>query len=221
MAINLSKITLEKQGDSHKIDLTKGGGNSLKEIIINLNWSQEPQKKGFFSNMFGSSGSVDLDLGCFYQLNDGQKTVIDGLQFSRERGGPKDKLTKQGKYTGKPWIWHTGDDRGASVGSGENILINPVGIQEIRRMIIYCFIYEGAAKWAETNAIVNISVPNNPDVVVEMGKQYNLQKFCAIAELLFDANNSITVKKLVTFHNGHDDCDKTYNWGLDWTTGRK
>ena len=221
MAINLNKITLEKQGDSHKIDLTKGGNVSSREIIINLNWSQEPQKKGFFSNLFGGSDPVDLDLGCFYLLNDGQKTVIDGLQFAQGQGGAKDKSTKQGKFTGKPWIWHTGDDRDGSVGSGENILVNPAGLQDINRIIVYCFIYKGAAKWEETNAVVTIKVTDNTDVVVEMGKQYGSKKFCAIAELIFDAKNSITVKKLITFHDGHGDCDKAYNWGMQWAPGHK
>ena len=75
MAINLNKVTLEKQGDSHKIDLSKGN-KSNKEIIINLNWTQETQKKGFLSGLFGGSQGIDLDLGCFYLLNDGQKSVI-------------------------------------------------------------------------------------------------------------------------------------------------
>ena len=35
MAVSLSKITLEKQGDSHKIDLSKA---SDQQITINLNW---------------------------------------------------------------------------------------------------------------------------------------------------------------------------------------
>jgi tellurite resistance protein TerA len=221
MAINLEKITLEKQGDTHTINLTKGGSISSKEIVINLNWSQEIEKKGFLSGLFGGSKAIDLDLGCFYQLNDGQKTVIDGLQFSQGQGGPKDRLTKQGKYTGIPWIWHSGDDRGTGAGSGENILVNPAGINDIKRIIVYTFIYEGVAKWAETNAVVTIKVPNNPDVVVEMGKQYSSQKFCAIAEILFDANNTFTVKKLVTFHNGHGECDKAYSWGMKWQAGTK
>jgi tellurite resistance protein TerA len=76
------------------------------------------------------------------------------------------------------------------------------------------------AKWAETNAVVTIKVPGNPDVVVEMGKQYSAEKFCAVAEILFD-NNSITVRKLVTFHDGHGGCDKAYNWGMQWRAGSK
>ena len=221
MAINLNKVTLEKKGDSHKIDLTKKGDNFSKEIILNLNWSQDTEKKGFFSKVFGGSSAIDLDLGCFYELQDGQKSVIDGLQFAHDQGGPRDRLTKQGKYTDKPWIWHTGDDKGSGAGSGENILFNPAGLKDLKRVIVYCFIYEGAAKWEETNGVVTIKVPDNPDVVVEMGKQYSSQKFCAIAELLFDSDSSITVKKLVSFHDGHGDCDRAYKWGMKWQAGSK
>jgi tellurite resistance protein TerA len=220
MAINLEKITLDKQGDTHTINLSKGGSISSKEIVINLNWSQGSDKKGFLSSLFGPK-SIDLDLGCFYQLNDGQKTVIDGLQFSQGQGGPKERSTKQGKYTGKPWIWHNGDDRGTSVGSGENIMINPAGLHDIKRIVVYTFIYEGVAKWAETNAVVTIKVPNNPEIVVEMGKQYSTQKFCAIAEIIFGSNSDITIKKLITFHGSHGDCDKAYNWGMTWHAGSK
>ena len=220
MAINLNKITLEKQGDSHKINLSKEGSSASQEIIINLNWTQEAKKKGFFANLFGGSGAIDLDLGCFYALENGQKSVIDGLQFAHGQGGPKDKLTRQGRYTDFPWIWHSGDDR-SGVGTGENILVNPKAINEIKRIVVYCFIYEGVAKWAETNAVVTIKVPGNPDVVVEMGSQSTQKKFCAIAELVFDGDNSITVKKLVSFHDGHADCDKAHRWGMQWTAGNK
>ncbi|MDR1897908.1 MAG: TerD family protein [Prevotellaceae bacterium] len=219
MAINLNKITLEKQGDSHKIDLTKGN-ELLQEIVINLNWTQEPPKKGFWSTLLKGNSAIDLDLGCFYCLNNGQKSVIDGLQFAHGQGGPKDAPTKQGRYTGAPWIWHTGDDR-SGAGNGENILVNPKGLTDLKRIVVYCFIYEGAAKWTETNAVVTVKIPNNPEIAVEMGKQYSTRNFCAIAEILFDKNNSITVKKLVSFHTGHGDCDKAYNWGMKWTAGSK
>ena len=215
MAINLNKITLENQGDSHKIDLTKGGGNSSKEIVINLNWGN-PKQSGW-SKFWNSA--VDLDLGVWYKLQDGAKSCIDGLQFAHNQGGAKNQVTKQGCYTQKPWIWHTGDEPDSSA-DGENILINPQGFSALKRITVYTFIYEGAAKWDETNAVVTVKVPGNPDIVVEMGKQYSSQRFCAIAEILFDSN-SITVKKLVTFHGGHGDCDKTYNWGMQWRAGTK
>ncbi|MDR1372362.1 MAG: stress protein [Dysgonamonadaceae bacterium] len=208
-------IKLEKQGDTHRIDLTKGGDNVSKEIVINLNWTQ---KKGFWASL--TQSSIDLDLGVWYELQDGAKSCIDGLQFAHGQGGNKNQVTLQGCYTQKPWIWHSGDDRSGSADAGENILINPQGISDLKRITIYTFIYEGAAKWAETNAIVTVKVSGNPDIVVEMGKQYTDRKFCAIAEIVFDSN-SMTVKKLVTFHDGHGDCDKAYNWGMNWRAGSK
>ncbi|GHT69469.1 hypothetical protein AGMMS50239_36300 [Bacteroidia bacterium] len=215
MAINLNKITLEKQGDSHKIDLSKGGDNISKEIVINLNWTQ---RAGLWAKL--TSNAVDLDLGVWYELKDSSKSCIDGLQFAHGNGGTKNQVSKQGSYAQKPWIWHSGDDRSGSAGDGENILINPQGLSDLKRIIVYCFIYEGAAKWTETNAVVTVKVPGNPEIVVEMGKQYSSQKFCAIAEIVFDSN-SMTVKKLVTFHNGHGDCDKAYSWNMQWRAGSK
>lgn len=73
-------IVLEKSGDKHRINLEKGGKPITGEIKINLDWS----KGGFFKQMFGSA--IDLDLGCFYELRDGKKMLIDGLQFSHGRG---------------------------------------------------------------------------------------------------------------------------------------
>lgn len=218
MAINLNKITLEKQGDSHKIDLSKKSDGASKEIIINLNWSQEAQSG--WSKFWSGNKAVDLDLGVWYELQNGRKSCIDGLQFANGQGGPKNQVTRQGCYSQAPWIWHSGDDRSGSASDGENILINPQGLGDLKRITVYTFIYEGAAKWAETNAVVTVKVPGNPDIAVEMGKQYSAQKFCAIAEIVFDAS-SMTVKKLVTFHNGHDDCDKEYSWGMQWKAGSK
>ena len=212
-------IKLEKQGDSHKIDLTKKSDTPSKEIIINLNWAQEQQSG--WSKFWSGDKSIDLDLGCWYELRDGNKSCIDGLQFAQGQGGSKNQLTRQGCYTQKPWIWHSGDDRSGTASDGENMLINPHGVADLKRLTIYCFIYEGAAKWAETNAIVSIKVPDNPDIIVEMGKQYSSQNFCVIAEILFGTDNSMTVRKLVTFHNGHGDCDKAYNWGMQWRVGSK
>ena len=208
-------IRLEKSGDTHKINLEKGISAIKEEIVINLDWS----KGGFFKQLFGNA--IDLDLGCFYELRDGTKMVIDGLQFSHGRGGNRNQVTNQGCYTQKPHIWHMGDDRGGGSSSGETILINPVGINNIKRIIVYTFIYEGVAKWSETNAVVKVKVPGKEEIVVEMGKQNSNNKFCAIAELDFGGDNSITVKKLVTFHNGHFDCDRRYGWGFNWSPGTK
>ena len=202
-------IILEKGGDTHRINLEKRTGKTLTgEIVINLDWD----KGGFLKNLFGNA--IDLDLGCFYELRNGQKMLIDGLQFSHGRGGDRHHVTR-------PYIWHQGDDRGGGSSSGETVFVNPIGVNDIKRIIVYTFIYEGVAKWSETNAVVKVKVPGSEDVIVEMGQQVSPKKFCAIAQLDFGGDNSITVKKLVTFHEGHSDCDRTYNWGFNYSPGSK
>ena len=147
--------------------------------------------------------------------------LIDGLQFSHGRGGNRHHQTRQGCYDNAPYIWHQGDDRGGGSSSGETILVNPNGVSQIKRIIVYTFIYEGVAKWSETNAVVTVKVPGCDDVVVEMGQKYSNKKFCAIAQLDFGTDSSITVKKLVTFHNSHSDCDRVYGWGFNYSPGSK
>lgn len=210
-------IELKKGGDSHRIDLTKRTGSNLNgEIIINLDWSKG--KSGFLG-MFKKD--IDLDLGCFYEMIDGSKMLIDGVQFSHGRGGNRDQQTRQGCYTKPPYIWHNGDDRGGNAQSGENISINPEHINDIKRIIVYTFIYDGVARWNETDAVVKVEVPGSETVEVKMGQQNSDKKFCAIAQLDFNGDNSITVKKLVTFHNGHQDCDRSYGWGFNYSPGSK
>ncbi len=207
-------IVLEKSGDKHRINLDKAK-RTTGEIKINLDWS----KGGFLKRMFG--GDIDLDLGCFYETRDGLKALIDGLQFSHGRGGRRDQQTRQGCYTQAPYIWHMGDDRGGAAESGETILVNPQGISQIKRIVVYTFIYDGAAKWADTNAVVKVSVPGYEDVIVKMGQQSSLRKFCAIASIEIGSDNSMTVQKLVTFHDGHSDCDRRYGWGFNYAPGSK
>ena len=213
--ISLSKVVLEKTGDTHKVDLSK----SNEQITINLNWTKN-KNSGLFANLFNKNQDIDLDLGCYYELNNGEASVIDGLQFSHNRGGAKNQRTRQGCYTEAPWIWHCGDDRGADSQSGENILVNPNEVQGIRRIIIYCFIYEGIAKWGESDAVVTVKVPGQPEIVVEMGRQTDPRTFCAIASIEFNGKQ-MSVCKEITFHNGHKECDRYYGWGFNWGTGSK
>lgn len=84
--ISLSKVVLEKTGDTHKVDLSK----SNEQITINLNWTKN-KNSGLFANLFNKNQDIDLDLGCYYELNNGEASVIDGLQFSHNRGGAKIK----------------------------------------------------------------------------------------------------------------------------------
>jgi len=206
-----SKVTLKSKGDTFALKQKVSGG----EILINLNWNQKPQqteKKGFLSKMLSSGGeAIDLDLGCFYEMANGDKACIQPLN---------EGFLKQGAFNDPPFVYHMGDDRTGSWSEGENIQINMAHLSDLRKVLIFTFIYEGVPDWSNTDAIVTITVPQQPTLEVPMGVQSDARGFCAIAMVEF-IGSEIKVTKLVSFHNGHQDCDQTYGWGLSWVAGSK
>lgn len=197
------KVELRK---GQKVSLEKKHGTSLGEVHINLNWHQ-PQRKGLAA-LFMPSG-IDLDLGCLFEMKDGRKGCIQALGKTF------------GSYSCYPYITLDGDDRTGSVTSGENIRINGAHISEIRRILIYTFIYEGAANWREADGVVTIKCPGSQEIIVKMDEYGSSQKMCAIAMLENVNNETFSVEKLVQFFNGHRYMDRAYSWGMEWIPGRK
>lgn len=198
--VNLKKVELKK---GQKVSLQKSG-NSFGEILINLNWSQ-PVKKSFFSPV----RAIDLDLGCLYEMKDGRKGCVQALGNAF---GSLDKF---------PYIALDGDDRTGANTSGENLRVNGKMISQIKRILVYTFIYEGAANWKQADGVVTVKCPGNPDIIVKMDEYGSNLKNCAIA--LFENNNdeSFSVEKIVRFFSNHEPMDRAFNWNMKWTVGRK
>lgn len=201
-----SKITLKSKGDSFEIKPKVSAG----EILINLNWNQGTQKKGFLSKIFSGSGAVDLDLGCLFEMRDDPNA----------KGSIQPLGNVFGDFDRPPYILHMGDDRTGALAQGENMKINLAYIHTLKRVLIYTYIYEGAPKWTDTDAVVTVKVPGHPVVEVPMGSQQDSRPFCAVTLLEFEGTD-IKITKLVTFHNGHPECDQAYRWGLRWVAGSK
>ncbi len=196
MAVELrkgQKVSLEKKGES------------LGEVLINLNWSQ-PEKHGFFSR---KPASIDLDLGCLFELTDGSKGCVQALGNSF------------GSLKTEPFIALDGDDRTGANTAGENMRINGAEVAKIKRVLVYTFIYEGAANWQDAKGVVTVKCPGSEDIIVRMDEYGSSLKMCAIAMLENTGTNNLSVEKLVRFFPGHPDMDTAYNWGLRWKAGRK
>lgn len=196
MAVELRK--------GQKVCLEKSAATS-GEILINLNWTQK--KRGFFSR---NIPPIDLDLGCLFELKDGTKGCVQALG------------NNFGSLRQPPYIALDGDDRtGASTG-GENLRVNGAMISRIKRVLVYTFIYDGAASWKEADGIVAVKCQGNStqDIIVRMDEYSTTQKMCAIA-LLENLNDSFSVEKIVRFFSGHNEMDMAFGWGLEWVPGRK
>lgn len=187
-----------------KVNLVKRGA-SMGEILINLNWSQ-PKQQGFFAPR---PSAIDLDLGCLFELYNGQKGCVQALGNTF------------GNLYSVPYIALDGDDRTGMSASGENLRINGSMISQIKRILVYTFIYEGAANWREADGVVTVKCPGNQDIVVRMDEYGSSQGMCAIALLENRTGESFSIEKIVRFFDGHRDLDKAFGWGLHWVKGRK
>lgn len=196
MAVELKK--------GQKVSLKKGAA-PLGEILINLNWSQ-PVKKGFFAP---KPQPIDLDLGCLFELQDGTKGCVQALGNAF------------GSLNQLPYIALDGDDRSGANSEGENLRINGAKVSEIKRVLVYTFIYEGATDWQTANGVVTVKCPGSEDIIVRMDEYGSAKPMCAIALLENTTGDTFSVEKVVSFFNGHQFMDEAFHWGLRWVAGRK
>ncbi|MEY8517366.1 TerD family protein [Lachnospiraceae bacterium 29-84] len=201
MAISLQK--------GQKVSLKKSSSSGLGEILVNLNWNARPVKKGLLGGLFGGSQAIDLDLGCLFELKDGQKGTVQAL------GNAFGNLNRP------PYIALDGDDRTGAAASGENLRINGNQIQNIKRILVYTFIYEGVANWQQADGIVTIKYPGAEDLVVKMDDYNSTERMCGLALLENVNDETFSVEKIVQFYTGHEALDQAFHWGLRWKPGRK
>ena len=206
--INLSKITLDKQRPS--ISLEKKDGD-FGEIKINLNWNRSSQSSGgggFFASLRGKSGGIDLDVGCLYEMENGRKGAVQALGNAF------------GDFRDEPFIQLMGDDRTGSVSDGEWLRINGKEWRQIRRVLVYAFIYEGAPNWQATDGVITLYIPGEAPIEVRLSEEGGSKGMCAIA-LLENVGGSVRVNRKVEFFKGHSDMDKAFGWGIRWAAGSK
>jgi tellurite resistance protein TerA len=217
--VSLSKVTLEKRGD--KVSLDKRGSKGFGRIHVNLNWNQNgapkqaPAKTGFLAKLTGASAStgVDLDLGCMFEMSDGTPGLVQALGNA------------WGDAERRPYIKLEADDRTGQSTGGENLTINGDHFNEIKRALIFAFIYKGAPNWAATDGVVTINMPEQAPIEVRLDQGGN-QMMCAIA-MIENAGGSLQVTKLAEYFaqegrtSAHELMDRRFGFGLRWKTGTK
>lgn len=197
-----TKVSLTKSNKS--ISLTKRDG-SYGKILVNLNWNQKSGRSGLFGR---KSTGIDLDLGAFIETLDGQLFVIQALG------------NVFGTYDHAPFTRLLADDRTGAATTGEWININGDKWSKIRRVLVYAFIYEGVPNWQETDGIVKVIVPGQPEIEVKMNEYGDTKGACAVASLE-NINGDVKVTREVTFHTSQKEMDQSYGWGFSWSVGSK
>jgi tellurite resistance protein TerA len=196
------------------VSLNKGQSVSLvkknstySDIVINLKWEQQKKNQGFLKSIFGGEKSVDLDLGCLYEMQDGKKGCVQALGDAF------------GSLVVAPYVQLDSDDRTGQSQEGETLRINGVHWEKIKRIMVYAFIYEGVPKWSDANGIVRFN-SDVEQIDVTLDNSVNGKTMCGIA-LIENAKGQMKVTKVNDYFSGHEELDRAYSWNMQWAKGRK
>lgn len=213
--VGLGKVTLTKNAPT--VSLSKQRTPSTGQLRVNLNWNPRPTSAqtstgGFFKRLLAGAlqPPIDLDLGCLYEFIDGTKGVVQALG---------DAFAS--RNTGSPIISLDGDDRSGTNTEGENLRIDLTRLDQIRRILVFAFIYEGTPNWAEADGVVTLFAHGFNPIEVLLDEPNPQARTCAIA-MLDNTGTDLSIHREVHYINGgQDDLDHAYGWGLQWAPGHK
>jgi tellurite resistance protein TerA len=152
---------------------------------------------------------VDLDLGCLYELQDGTRGAIQAFG------------EKFGAYERAPFIKLSGDERtGNAKGMDEAIFVNGACWDQIKRLMIYIYIYDGAPRWSEIKPQVVLDVPGENDLIVTLGAHNDALALCAVGGIE-NVRGGIKLTNYTEYFPGHFEMDRAFGFGLDWADGKK
>lgn len=204
--LNLQKITLDKA----KSSLTLEKKADFGKIRINLNWQRgdaKTQSGGFLKSLLGGSQGIDLDLGAFVRLKNGQQDCVQAL------GGNFGSLSQA------PFVHLRGDDRTGDVAEGEWLDVNGAQWQQIDEVLIYAFIYQGIPNWDATDGVVTLYVQGQ-EIETRLTDGNARHPMCGIARLV-NQGGAIHVERINRYFSGHKELDQAFGWGFRWQAGRK
>jgi len=203
-------------GTTGQTDIFNPHEGGYGNIRIGAAWQNlRTEKAGFFSKLVKKARQegVDLDLGCLYELQNGQRGCIQafGDMYGAFDKPPYMKLSGDDR---------TGDDDDDDDGEDEIIMIDGQKWPEIKRLLVYLYIYDGAIDWAEVQPQIQIRVPNEKPMVVTLHTHRSELGLC-VAAGLENVRNGIRMTNYTEYYPGHDEMDRAFGFGIDWEDGKK
>jgi len=186
------------------------------DISIGAAWqTMTKSDQSFIGKLFKKTKEqgVDLDLGVLYELQNGKRGCIQAF------GGTF------GEYDVEPFMKLSGDDRTGEDdddidGQDEIVTLNGQKWPEIKRLLVYLYIYQGAQNWAQLAPQVHIKVPNEKPMVVTL-HTYKSELCLAAVAMMENVRNGIRLTNMTEYYPGHPSMDRAYGFGLEWDDGQK
>jgi tellurite resistance protein TerA len=188
------------------------GPDGFKYILIGASWDNiQTEEEGLITKLVKKAAGqgVDLDVGCMYEMMDGTRGAIQAFG------------EKFGDFDNPPYMKLSGDERtGDAKGHDEHILINGAHWPEIKRIVVYLYIYAGAPSWAAINPRIVLDVPGEEDLIVSLSAHNDALAICAVGGLE-NVRNGIKLTNFTEYFAGHAEMDRAFGFGLEWDDGKK
>ncbi|MFE9253682.1 Tellurium resistance [Streptomyces sp. NPDC006879] len=152
--------------------------------------------------------NVDLDLGCLYELQNGQRGVVQPLG------------NLLGDVNSPPYVKLSGDDRFGAP-SGETLFVNLDHADEIKRLLVFCYIYDQTPAFDRTHALVTLYPSNGPRIEIALDERAPQARSCAVLSLEHIKGELIVRREVKFVYGFQAELDRLYGWGLQWGRGYK
>lgn len=200
---------LGKRGDTLSISPPAEG---FGDILIGAAWDHRVEKDTSFLGKLlrhKKSADIDLDLGILYELHDGRRGVVQAFG------------EMMGAYERAPYISLSGDERtGKTPGEDEFMHLNGAHWPDIKRVLVYIYIYKGALDWGSVTPQVHIRIPGSKPMVVTLSSHQKGLGLCAIAGIE-NVRNGLRVTNYTEYFPGHAEMDRAFGFGIEWEEGSK
>ncbi|WP_405982423.1 TerD family protein [Streptomyces sp. NBC_00158] len=211
--VRLSKITLTKAEPA--VSLAKQGATT-GAMRVNLSWSAPKPPRGWMSK--GKDAvrleDVDLDLSCLWELQNGTKGIVHPIN------------NQFGSFDQPPYVLLDRDDRTGGSEDGENLMINLDRTAEIKRLLVFVVIYDGASSFAGLHGVATLYPPAGPPIEMRLDECTVPSPVAAIA-LIENVNGELIVRreaKYLVLAPGvfkQQAADLEYGWGMSWQSAAK
>ncbi|MEU3659859.1 tellurium resistance protein [Streptomyces sp. NPDC032940] len=169
-------------------------------LQMNLNWSV--------------ASEADLDLGCMVLTRDGAGAAVQplGAQF--------------GDLDAWPYVSLDRDDRTGESSDGETLRISLEHRREFTKLLVYVYIYEGAADFRSLKGVVTVTAPSGT-WRIHLDDSPSGATSCAIALLTPGPRATLDLRREVRWFtaepllSNQQLMDAAYGFGFAWVPGTK
>lgn len=203
-------------GETGQTAIVNPREEGFKKIRIGAAWhTLQVDQEGFFGKLFKlkKQKGVDLDLGCLYELRDGSRGCVQafGDFYGAFKKPPYMRLSGDDR---------TGDDADDDDGEDEVMMVNGQKWSEFKRILIYIYIYGGAANWAQIRPQIQVRVPGEKPMIANPHTFESKLCICAVSGLE-NVREGIRMTNYTEYFPGHAEMDRAFGFGLEWEDGQK